>query len=67
MASITHGRSLSALRIWFMASLGERWPLDTIRPSRTSSPNSDTPRILADGHCLRTSGTDDVAVSEVRH
>ena len=51
-----------------------------IRPPRTSSPNSDTPRILAESHCLRASrstlissgqgeagGTDDVAVSEVRH
>ena len=46
MASITHGRSLSVLRIWFMASLGQSRPLDMIRWSRTSSPNSDTPRIL---------------------
>lgn len=55
MASITHGRSLSALRNWFMASLGQSRPLDMIRPSRTSSPNSDMPRILAEGHCLRAS------------
>ena len=55
MASITHGRSLSVLRIWFMASLGQSRPLDMIRWSRTSSPNSDTPRILAEGHCLRAS------------
>ena len=55
MASITHGRSLSVLRIWFMASLGQILPLDMIRPLRTSSPNSDTPRILAEGHCLRAS------------
>ena len=46
MAFITHGRSLSVLRIWFMASLGQSRPLDMIRWSRTSSPNSDTPRIL---------------------
>lgn len=55
MASITHGRSLSDLRIWFMASLGQSRPLDTIRWSRISSPNSDTPRILAEGHCLLAS------------
>ena len=55
MASITHGRSLSALRSWFMASLGQSPPLDMIRWSRTSSPNSDMPRILAEGHCLRAS------------
>ena len=53
IASITHGSSLSVLRIWFMASLGQSRPLDMIRPLRTSSPNSDTPRILAEGHCLR--------------
>ena len=55
MASITHGRLFSALRIWFMASLGQSRPLDMIRWSRTSSPNSDMPRILAKGHCLRAS------------
>ncbi len=52
MVSITHGRSLSALRIWFMASPGQGRPLSVIRCSRTSSPNSDTPKFLAGGALL---------------
>lgn len=55
MASITHGRSLSVLRIWFMASLGRITPRVPGSKFKVPNPISDMPRILAEGHCERSS------------
>ena len=55
MASITHGRSLSVLRIWFMASLGRIAPRVPGSKFKVPNPISDTLRILAEGHCERAS------------
>ena len=55
MAFITHGRSLSERRIWFMASLGRITPRVPGSKFKVPNPISDMPRILAEGHCLRAS------------
>lgn len=50
---MTQRRSPDAQRISSKASLGQRRSHDKIRGSRTSSPQSVIPRILAAGHCSR--------------